>query len=132
MPIDFSSNRPVYLQIADDLRDQIDQGRYRPEDKLPSRKEMAAQYGVAPETVKKALDVLVRDDLVMTQSTRGTFVLKKPEEPAPSPEFLHLMDQLKALAGRVDDLEARIEELGAPRRGRRRAAPDGRGDPTAD
>lgn len=111
MPLDFSSPRPVYLQIADDVRAQIEQGRYVPGDKLPSRKEMARQYEVAPETVKKALDELARAGLVGAQSTRGTFVLKMPEEPGPSPEFLELMQHVKALEERLDALEAQLAEL---------------------
>lgn len=116
MPLDFSSNTPVYLQIADDLRRLIDEGRYGLGDKLPSRKELAGEYEVAPETVKKSLDLLAGEGLVNTQSTRGTFVIKKPEDPGPSPEYLAVMEHLKELSGRMDALEAEIAELrGKPR-----------------
>jgi DNA-binding GntR family transcriptional regulator len=81
MPIpDYAVPRPAYMQIADDLRSQIEAGKYGPGARLPSNRAMSEQYGVAAETLRQALDVLRGEDLIATQSTRGTFVLRKPRE----------------------------------------------------
>ena len=78
MPVpDYADPRPAYMQIADDLRGQIEAGKYGPGDRLPSNRLMSEQYGVAAETLRQALDVLRGEGLIATQSTRGTFVLRK-------------------------------------------------------
>jgi DNA-binding GntR family transcriptional regulator len=68
------------MQIANDLRSQIQAGKYGPGDRLPSNRAMSEQYGVAAETLRQALDVLRAEHLIATQSTRGTFVLREPGE----------------------------------------------------
>ena len=81
MPVpDYADPRPAYTQIADDLRGQIETGKYGPGDRLPSNRLMSEQYGVAAETLRQALDVLRGEGLIATQSTRGTFVLRKHGE----------------------------------------------------
>lgn len=124
MPIDFSSPHPVYLQIADDLWEQIEQGRYEPGEQLPARKQMAADYGVAPETLKKALDELRSKGVLETRSTRGTFVLKKPAKREPLPDLHDQAKLLEELRQRMDDFETQLDalrrELSAPQ-----AAPSG-------
>lgn len=126
MPIDFADPRPAYQQIADDLRERIKTGRLKPGDRMPSRKTIAEEYAVAPETVKKAQDELAREGLITARSTRGTFILRTPQEAEPSAEFLAVMDQLKHLAERVDAMEAQLRDLNA-----RDGVPGGGHDPTA-
>lgn len=117
MPIDFSSQQPAYLQIADELRAMIENGQLRPGEQVPARKALAAQYGVAPETIKKAQDELAREGLIGTHSTRGIFVLKTPDEPVPSPEYLQVMAHMKQLNERLDSLETRMTSLEGEHRG---------------
>ena len=81
MPVpDYADPRPAYIQIADDLRGQIEAGKYSPGDRLSSNRLLSEQYGVAAETLRQALDVLRGEGLIATQSTRGTFVLRKSGE----------------------------------------------------
>jgi DNA-binding GntR family transcriptional regulator len=84
---------------------------------MPSQRELAERYGVAPETLRKALDVLVREGVVSAGSTRGTFVLKVPGEPEPSPEYQQLAAELHRLADRIDALEAQMDKALAERHG---------------
>ena len=86
MPVpvpDLADPRPPYLQIADELRRQINNGRYQPGDKLPSNKAMAADYRTSTETIRKAL-ALTDEGLIGSHSTVGTFVLRLAAEPEPS------------------------------------------------
>jgi GntR family transcriptional regulator len=81
MPVpDYADPRPAYMQIANDLRSQIQTGKYGPGDRLPSNRAMSERYGVAAETLRQALNVLRAEHLIVTQSTRGTFVLRKSGE----------------------------------------------------
>jgi DNA-binding GntR family transcriptional regulator len=108
---DFADPRPPYLQIADDLRRQIHEGRYKPGDRLPSNAAMAIEYGSATETIRNALRTLRTEGLVATQSTRGTFVLRKPGEPEPDPEFVRLVTGMQDVLRRLEKVEGRLAAL---------------------
>ena len=115
MPVpDLADPRPPYLQIADDLRRQIRDGRFQPGERLPSNKAMADTYQSAPETIRRALSMLRDEGLTATQSTRGTFVLRPVADPQPSPEFVRLAAMLDDVAGRLGKVEARLAELESP------------------
>ncbi|GLZ09686.1 hypothetical protein Acsp03_71520 [Actinomadura sp. NBRC 104412] len=101
--------RPVFEQIADDLRGRIKSGRLPVGRKLPPQTALAEDYGVAINTVRAALKVLAREGLVRTRSTRGTFVLREPEEPAPT--SAELFGMLQRIIDRLDQVEVRLNEL---------------------
>lgn len=48
MSISFSNERPIYLQIVDQIKIKIITGEYKPGDKLPSVREMAMEMQVNP------------------------------------------------------------------------------------
>lgn len=105
--LDYASGRPAYLLIADDLRARIGSGEYPGGEKLPSNKAMAKTYGVAAQTVREALDVLRREGLINTQSTRGTFVISRRSK-APQPQS---RAEGGPLADRVESLELNLADL---------------------
>ncbi len=104
---DFADDRPVYVQIADDIRAAIKNGQHVPGGRLPSNRELSEHYHVAYETIRQALSVLRDEKLVSTQSTRGTFVLREAPEPEQSSEYLELVEQIRRLVKRMDAMEAR-------------------------
>ncbi|MET8381703.1 GntR family transcriptional regulator [Streptosporangium canum] len=108
---DFSDPRPAYLQIADDLRQEVAAGRLKLGERLPARRQLAQRYGVAVETVRRALDELARDGLISTQSTRGTYVVKTPDQNEPSSELQQAMTEVRRLAERIEGLESRVKDL---------------------
>src|SRR5256886_13340279 len=61
-------------QIANKLRAAILTRRLGPGDRLPSQPELATRYGVARETVKRALEILRADHLIVTRQGSGAFV----------------------------------------------------------
>jgi GntR family transcriptional regulator len=76
--IDRSSDRPVYRQIADQLREAIRKGEYGEGDPLPSETALADTYGVTRMTAREAIDVLKNEGLVRSEHGRGVFVRKQP------------------------------------------------------
>jgi GntR family transcriptional regulator len=62
------------------LRAQIEGGELSPGDRLPSITSLAQQYGLAMTTVRKALDALKAEGLVVT-SPMGTFVAQQSTPP---------------------------------------------------
>jgi GntR family transcriptional regulator len=63
-----------YEEIAEDIRNGILSGKYNPNEQLPLEKEMCEQYGVSRITIKKAVDELVTQGLVIKRRGSGTFV----------------------------------------------------------
>ncbi|MGR6913630.1 GntR family transcriptional regulator [[Actinomadura] parvosata] len=112
MPVpDFSNPRPAYLQIADDLRQEVAAGRLKVGERLPARRQLAQRYSVAVETIRRALDELAREGVISTQSTRGTYVVKTPDQPEPSPDLQQLISDVRQLTERMKTLEARVKDL---------------------
>lgn len=66
--------RPLYLQIMDEVRRAIVVGSLRPEDPLPSVRELAAELVVNPRTVSQAYNELEREGVVYVRRGQGTFV----------------------------------------------------------
>jgi GntR family transcriptional regulator len=60
-------------QVARDLAEEITSGQIRPDSRLPGEAELAAQYGVARVTVRRAIAKLREQGLVVTVHGRGSF-----------------------------------------------------------
>jgi GntR family transcriptional regulator len=73
------AGRPIYLRIADALREQIREGTYRPGAKLPAERELMDEWGVAGGTVHAALNQLRDEGLVVSYQGRGVFVRERPK-----------------------------------------------------
>lgn len=72
--IDRLSNIPLYVQVYDAMRDNIVSHRWLPRQRLPSEAELVEQFNVSRITVRRAVDELVRDGLVIRQKGLGAFV----------------------------------------------------------
>lgn len=72
--IDPTSDRPVYKQIADALRDQIEREALEPGDRLPSEATLTRQFDTARGTVRRALALLSAEGRVRTERGVGVFV----------------------------------------------------------
>jgi len=76
--IDPASDRAVYKQIADHLREAISRGRLREGDQLPSEAQLLGHYGVARMTIRSALRVLQAEGLITAEHGRGVYVRARP------------------------------------------------------
>lgn len=68
------SGIPLYRQMADSLRSQITSGKYTAGQKIPAEAELGECYGVSRVTVRKAIELLIREGLVKRQQGLGTYV----------------------------------------------------------
>ncbi|WP_188897902.1 GntR family transcriptional regulator [Microlunatus endophyticus] len=76
--VDKSSDRPVFKQIADDLRGQIASGVLGEGDRIPSEAQLMERYAVARMTARQALALLKAEGLVVAEHGRGVFVRARP------------------------------------------------------
>lgn len=70
----FDNNRPIYLQIMDEVKLLIVSGTLEPGSKMESVRDMAQKFGVNPNTMQRALQELEREKLVFTERTSGRFI----------------------------------------------------------
>ncbi len=70
----FSGDKPVYLQVVDLFFTWIVSGTLLPGDQIPPVRKLAADLGVNPNTIQKALQTLEEEGIAMGQVGRGRFV----------------------------------------------------------
>jgi GntR family transcriptional regulator len=76
--IDFRSKVPIYIQIIDQIKHLIAAGVLRPDDQLPTVRQLAADLRVNFNTVARAYRSLDEEGLISTQHGRGTYILLPP------------------------------------------------------
>lgn len=69
--------QPMYRQIADDLRSQIDAGDLPPGAQLPTEYELQHHYAASRNTIRDAIKLLISLNLVRARAGQGTFVTRK-------------------------------------------------------
>jgi len=79
-PLDESSAQPLYQQLQRALRGAIENGAIGPDDALPPERDLAEMLGVSRITVRKAIDELVDDGLLIRKQGSGTFVSNRVEK----------------------------------------------------
>lgn len=73
----FEGELPLYQQLAELLKEEIHAGRYKQGQKLPTELELCKLYHVSRNTVRGALQQLEKENLLLRQQGKGTFVSKK-------------------------------------------------------
>ncbi len=79
-PLPESSNLPLYQQLQRALREAIDRRILDSNDALPPERDLAEEFGVSRITVRKAIDGLVSEGLLMRRQGSGTFVRGRVEK----------------------------------------------------
>ncbi len=74
MEIKLSSSEPLYLQIQQILIQEIRQGRYDADGRLPSERDLSERFNVSRMTARQALQALLRKGWAYTQAGKGTYV----------------------------------------------------------
>lgn len=80
MTLNPADPRPLYQQLAAQLREQIHSGALAPGDRMPTEGQLEQMFGTSRNTVRLALNVLRAEGLLSSQQGRGTFV--RPNPPA--------------------------------------------------
>ena len=115
MHLDYRDGRPIYVQIMDDLRQQIALGVLPPGEKLPSVRDLAAQLSINPNTIQRAYRQLEMEGWICTVAGKGCFACEKPsqaweEEDQLMEQFTQTARQLLALGHTRQELAARLEQ----------------------
>ena len=72
--MEFKDNEAIYLQIAGYVSEHILRGKWRPDDKIPSVRELAADLQVNPNTVMRTYELLQGQEVIYNRRGLGFFV----------------------------------------------------------
>jgi GntR family transcriptional regulator len=122
------AREPLYLQVCELLTRQIAGGVWKPNAALPNELELARELGVSSGTVRKAMEKLEADRLVVRRQGRGTFVIDQA-----TPEAASRFDRLRQSDGKRISLRAELlhESSGRPTPIEQEALQIGRDEPVA-
>src|SRR6187402_3773295 len=70
---------PLYQQIKDLILQSLEAGEWKPGESIPSEMELAGRFRVSQGTVRKAIDELAAENLVVRRQGKGTFVATHSE-----------------------------------------------------
>ena len=95
--LNFRSDIPIYIQIVEQVRQQVVDGGLKPGDQLPTVRALAADLRVNFNTVARSYRLLDEAGVISTQQGRGTYFL---EIPSPETAERLRMETIQALARR--------------------------------
>ncbi|GAA0326079.1 GntR family transcriptional regulator [Micropruina glycogenica] len=95
MTLNRDSAVPLYLQLADELRQKILSGEWQPEQRIPSENELNQIYSISRMTIRQVLGKLVDEGLVFRVHGKGTFVAQR-KIATRSPSYYGVREQLEA------------------------------------
>ena len=93
------SRVPLYLQVASVMRQRIEEGQWRPGQKISTLVQLEEEFQVARVTVRQAVDMLSKEGLLARQQGRGTFV----SGGAPDRHWLRLETDWDVLVAAIKD-----------------------------
>lgn len=118
--MDFQSNaQPIFLQIYDWLCDKVLRGEIKPDEQLPSVRELAVELEVNPNTVMRTIERLLQQEIIYSKRGKGNYLAEKAPQIINEVRTRRLLDEkLPALAAELrllnfspDDVKTRLEEL---------------------
>ncbi|MGE5370529.1 MAG: GntR family transcriptional regulator [Solirubrobacterales bacterium] len=123
--LDLKSPVPLYVQLREMLRQQIESGVYAPGDQIPGEPEMVRQFGVARATVRQAIGDLVNEGVLFRKQGKGTFVCRTRSSDAIEPliSFSAEMTDRGLTPGGVVLCHEKAREIPSPARELLSAAP---------
>lgn len=98
--LDYQNRLPIYEQIVNNIEKYVALGIIEAKQQIPSIREMAASLGVNPNTVKKAYDILESKGIIVTISTKGTFIADNTK---------NIMEE--KIDKEINNIKIKIEEL---------------------
>ncbi len=78
--MEFKENKPIFIQIADDMCERLLRGEIQPEERIPSVRETAADFQVNPNTVVRSYSYLQDSGIIRNQRGIGYFMTENARE----------------------------------------------------
>ena len=114
----FDNDRPIYIQLVEQIRIEIISGKLKQGERLPSVRELALIAKVNPNTMQKALVELENEKLVYTERTNGKFVtsdaklIEKVKKEVAKQKVQTYLNDMKNIGIDLEESIIYLQELG--------------------
>lgn len=72
--MEFQNNQPIFMQIVDVVCDRVLRGELKTDEQIPSVRELAMQMQVNPNTVQRAIERLLQNEIIYSLRGKGNFL----------------------------------------------------------
>lgn len=100
-----------YYQVYSMVRQWIFEGHYAPGAKLPSEAELCRSFGVSRITARKAVELLIRENLVTSLQGKGTFVVEDLGDAHPVVDMDQLLRKVERLGRQSEIRDAAVAQI---------------------
>lgn len=114
--MEFNRRSPIYMQIITYFKEQIASGEYSPGSEVPSRRELAEQFKINPNTAQRAYKEMEEQSLIYTEGnspskiTEDKILIKDLRMALVDDALVELLSIAKQLNVSVAEITSRIEE----------------------
>lgn len=114
--MDYNTSLPIYLQVIDSIKKQLVTGKLKPEDQLPSARNLALLYNINPNTAARIYKELEAEGICFTKRGLGTFVTSSKDkiatlrEPMANRVIEHFITEMMDLGYNHEDMIKIIKE----------------------
>lgn len=118
--MEFQTNaQPIFMQIYDLICDKVLRGEIKPDDQIPSVRELAVELEVNPNTIMRTIERLLQQEIIYSKRGKGNFLTADALRIITEVRTSRLLEErLPALAAELQllhyspsDVKARLEEL---------------------
>ncbi len=102
LQIDYSSRAPIYEQLVEKIKILIIENVLKPNEQMPTVRELASQLTINPNTVQRAYRILEEEGYIYSVTGKGNFVsdgIDQIKEDRINDEIKHLEESISKLAG---------------------------------
>lgn len=116
MNVNFNNRDPVYMQVIRLFKEQIAKGTFEPGQEIPSRREMASQLKINPNTVQRAYKEMEEQGLIFTDGnmpsriTRDENVLQSVREELITEAVNDFIHSIKAIKVPLSEVLEKVKE----------------------
>ncbi len=112
MSIKFDGEKPIYVQMAEWIEENILSGAFPEEQQIPSTTEISAMYRINPATALKGMNILVDNGIIYKKRGLGMFVSSGAEEKIRNERKQDFFDKyITALVSEAEKLKISKEEI---------------------
>lgn len=108
--LDYTKRIPIYEQIVNEIERYVAVGILKENEQIMSIRELAMNLGINPNTVKKAYSILEDKGVIISMSTKGTFICKNVNDVKDEKVFKYIND-IKNIMVQLNNLGISNEEI---------------------
>ncbi len=72
--VDYKDKRPIYIQLTDNISEMALSGELKPDEQLPSVRQLAVSMGINPNTIARAYGELERRGVIYSVAGKGSYI----------------------------------------------------------